>query len=209
MQLSDGKVKADVAGNSPPPLLRRLFHAVGGSLPPLAGILLPLPHIAVILGVMAGGSLAGDLVRLRVSRLNRVFLRRLSPLLKREEDRRVTGATYLLIAAFLAFILFDPPVAVAVLLFLSLGDPAAALVGQRMPGPRFFGKSPVGTLAFIALSLLVVAVLAITGVAQYHWSFLAGAVAAGLVELLPLPVDDNLSIPLAAGAVIQFTPLLL
>ena len=186
-----------------PPLGRRLFHAVAGSLPPLAGILAPMPELVVILAVLAFGSLSLDLTRFRVSWLNRLFLRWLRLLLKSSEDRRITGATYLLVAAFLAFLLFDRPVAIAVLLFLSLGDPAAALVGRPMPGPRLFGKSPVGTLAFIGVSLLVGAALVVAGIAPFHWGLLAGAVVAGLVELAPLPGDDNLWVPLIAGAVMQ------
>ena len=186
-----------------PPLGRRLFHAVAGSLPPLAGIFAPMPELVIILAVLALGSLALDLTRFRVSWLNRLFLRWLRPLLKSSEDRRITGATYLLVAAFLSFLLFDQAVAVAVLLFLSLGDPAAALVGRPMPGPRLFGKSPVGTLAFIGVSLLVGAALVGAGIAPFHWGLLAGAVVAGLVELAPLPGDDNLWVPLIAGTVMQ------
>ena len=186
-----------------PPLGRRLFHAVAGSLPPLAGIFAPMPELVIILAVLALGSLSLDLTRFRVSWLNRLFLRWLRPLLKSSEDRRITGATYLLVAAFLSFLLFDQAVAIAVLLFLSLGDPAAALVGRPMPGPRLFGKSPVGTLAFIGVSLLVGAVLVVAGIAPFHWGLLAGAVVAGLVELAPLPGDDNLWVPLIAGAVMQ------
>ncbi len=196
-----------------PPPGRRLFHALAGSVIPLTGIFIPLPayqpEFVGILAVLAVSSLALDLARFRVSWLNRLFLRWLRPLLKSSEDRRVTGATYLLVAAFLSFLLFDQPVAVAVLLFLSLGDPAAALVGRPMPGPRLFGKSPVGTLAFVMVALLVLAALVGAGVTSWHWGYLAGAVAAGLAELLPLPGDDNLWVPLIAGAFIQYLPLLL
>ncbi len=162
-----------------------------------------MPDFVIVLGLLAASGLALDLARFRVSRLNRLFLSWLRHLLKSSEDRRVTGASYLLVATFLSFLLFDKPVAIAVLLFLSLGDPTAALVGRPMPGPRLFGKSPVGTLAFVVVSLLVSVALVRTGVAPFHWSFLAGAVAAGLVELMPLPMDDNLSVPLVAGAIMQ------
>ena len=191
-----------------PPLPRRIFHAIAGSLPPLAALILPLSVVTLALGVLAAASLALDLARFRWPWLNRQFLQLLRPLLKSSEDRRITGATYLLIAALICFLAFDLPVAMAVLLFLSLGDPVAALVGGPMPGPRIFGKSPVGTLAFVVVSLLVVAALVATGEAPWHWRFVAGAVTAGLVELAPLPVDDNLSVPLIASAVIQYGPLL-
>ena len=109
----------------------------------------------------------------------------------------------MLMAALVAFLSFDQPVAVIALLFLSLGDPLAAVVGSRAPGFRVFGKSPVGTLGFVVVSLLVVLVLVATGYVPYHWGLVLGAVIAALVELAPLPVDDNLAIPLASGMAMQ------
>lgn len=156
--------------------------------------------MVVALGVMASAALALDVTRFRVPRLNRTYLRLLAPLLKRGEDRQVTGATYMLIAAFLVFLLLERHQAVACLLFLSLGDPVAALVGRRMPGPRIFGKSPGGTLAFVAVAAAVAGVLVGSGVADWHWGLLVGGVIAALVELMPLKLDDNLTIPIISGA---------
>ena len=192
--------------NGGPRWPRRLFHALGGSAIPIAAIFFPVPLIIAATGVLAAGSLALDLMRFRIPLLNRLFVHWLRLLLKREEAGRVTGATYLLIAACLCFLVFDEPVAIAVLLFLALGDPVAALVGRRMPGVRFFGKSPIGTLAFIGMSMLVMWVLVTAGVAELQWALLAAAVVAGLVELAPIPLDDNLTVPLISGAVAQYLP---
>ena len=141
-----------------------------------------------------------DLTRFRVSWVNRQFLRWLAPLLKHDEGHRFTGATYLVVGGLFSFLFFGPEVAVPVLLFLSLGDPSAALVGRRMPGPSVRGKSPGGTAAFIAVSLVVVAVLVGSDAIDYHWGLWVGAGIAGLVELASVPPDDNVSIPLLAGA---------
>ena len=155
------------------------------------------------MGILALISLGLDLMRFRIAGLNQLFLRWLAPLLKHDEDRKITGASYMLAAALIAFLVFDRQVAVLALFFLALGDPAAALVGSRMPGPRLLGKSPGGTAAFGAVSMLVVLALSLTGVIDYHWGMLVGVVVAALVELAPLPVDDNLTIPLASGAAMQ------
>ena len=191
-----------------PPWQRRLFHASVGSAIPVVAWFVPDPFPAFLVGVLALASLALDLIRFRVPRLNLLFLSWLRPLLKQEEDRRITGATFLLIAACLCFLFFDKHIAVAVLLFLSLGDPAAALVGGAVRGPRLFGKSPVGTLTFILVSLGVLAILAALGVTHFGAVLVAAAVVAGLVELAPLPADDNLTVPLVAGAFAQYLPLL-
>ena len=191
-----------------PPWPRRLFHAAVGTAIPVIAYFLPDPLPVLLIGLLAAGSLTLDLVRLRIAWLNRLFLYWLSLLLKKEEEARITGATYLLIAACISFLIFDKEIAIAVLLFLSLGDPAAALIGRPIPGPRILGKSPVGTVAFVGVSLLVIAVLITTGVLQFHWVLVAAAVVAGLVELAPLPLDDNLTVPLIAGACAQYLPLL-
>ncbi len=72
-----------------------------------------------------------------------------------------------------------------------------------MPGPRLLGKSPGGTAAFAGVSRLVVLALSLTGGVDYHWGMLVGGLVAALVELAPLPLDDNLTIPLASGAAMQ------
>ena len=187
----------------PPPVWRRLFHLTAGSAIPVAGLLIPsqlfIPALAALLGI----ALAVEAARLMLEPLNRVLLCLFSPLLKQQENRQLTGSTYMLISALAVFLLFDTRIAAAAMLFLSLGDPAAALVGTRLRGPRFFGKSPVGTAAFVVVSLGVCAVLVSAGVVPFHWGLLAGAVVAGIVELLPIPLDDNLTIPLASGAVMR------
>lgn len=167
-------------------------------------MLLPESGIVLALAVLAGTSLAIDLVRFRLPLLNDCFIRCLAPLLKHDEGHRFTGATFLIVGALFCFLCFGTQVAVPALLFLSLGDPAAALVGRRLPGPRIFGKSPGGTLVFVVVSLTVVAVLASSNSIDYHWGLWVGAVLAGLVELASVPPDDNLSIPLTAGAAMHF-----
>ena len=182
-----------------PPVPRRFFHIAAGSTIPIAGIFLPESVMVAGLGIVSAGGLGMEIARFKVEWLNQCLVRWLAPLLKADEDRRITGATYMVIAGLIAFLLFDTVVAVSAMLFLALGDPAAALVGRRTPDPRLFGKSPDGTIAFLVVSLLIVAVLVDSGRFPYHWALLVGGAVAALVELAPVPPDDNLTIPLAAG----------
>ena len=190
-------------GSPPPPVWRRAFHILAGSAIPVTGLFAPLGYFIPALTVLVGLAIVVELARFRSGWLNQRLVGLFSPLLKAEEDRRVTGATFMIIAGLAAFLVFDRHVAAAAMLFLSLGDPVAALVGARLPGPRIFGKSPGGTAAFAAVSLGVCAVLVGTGVSPFGWGLIVGAVAAALVELLPGPVDDNLTIPLVSGGVMH------
>ena len=77
--------------------------------------------------------------------------------------------------------------------------PAAALIGQRMPGPRIRGKSPIGTAAFAAAGATAAAILIAAGAIPHHWSLWPAAAIAALTELATIPPDDNLAIPLITG----------
>ena len=186
---------------APPPVWRRLFHLGVGSSIPIVAIFSSGAVMVGLMAALAGMALVMEAARFRLPSLNQWLLRRLRPLLKQAEDHRVTGASYIAVSALVCFLAFDKPIAITALFFLSLGDPAAALVGSRMRGVRFFGKSPGGTLAFAAVSLAMVGVLSAVGVVPFHWGLLVGAVVAAIVELGPSVVDDNLTIPLISGAV--------
>lgn len=156
----------------------------------------------LLLGGGALLSLALDAARPRVGPLNRLFLRLWGPILKESEAAEITGATWFLIAAFFAFYFYGPQTAIPALLFVAVGDPAAALVGARSPGPRFWGKSPVGATAFIAAALAMWAIFVAAGLGGWSWAIVIAVVVAAAVEIAPIPLDDNLTVPLIAGAVL-------
>ena len=194
-----GGERRAVQGGPPPPVWRRLFHIVAGSSIPLAAIWVPETAMIWALAILASQALALDLIRFRVGWLNALFTSWLAPLLKQDEATRITGATYVLIAALIVYVLYGKEVAIPVMLFLSLGDPAAAIVGRSMPGPRILGKSPLGTAAFIGVGAGGIAVLVSANGIDHHWALWVGAGVAGVVELASIPPDDNLAIPLIAG----------
>ena len=71
----------------------------------------------------------------------------------------------------------------------------AALVGRAIGRVRIFGKTLEGSLACL-VSCLIIGWL----IPELTWQMtVVGALMATLIELLPIPLDDNLRIPLAAG----------
>jgi dolichol kinase len=139
-----------------------------------------------------------DMVRLHDRRVRRVFGRFLGGLIREHEQFNLLGSTYLLLAALLAVEVFSPPVAAAALGFTVLGDGFAAMVGKAYGRPRFFGKSLEGAAGGLAACLLWAIYLAAGGHLSWHVA-LTGALVASSVELLPIPLDDNLGITLFAG----------
>lgn len=181
------------------PVGRRVFHLVAASCTTLLALAIPEPAYMTLVGGGALLSLAVDVGRQRAGFFNRVYLGIFRSILKPSESADITGATYLLIAAFFAFYFFGIEVALPVLMFVAVGDPAAALIGPHCPGPRVWGKSPLGSVAFVAASAAVWAILVAVGVGVWSWAVALTAVVAAAVEFAPFPLDDNLTVPLMAG----------
>ncbi len=134
------------------------------------------------------------------------FYRTFGWLLRRHESdrtrKRLNGATYVLVAATLAVLLFPKFIAVTSFLILIISDLVAALVGRRFGKHPFFHKSIEGSIAFFISAFLIIAVL--PKIEYDPGEYLIGTLAAAagaLVEALPIDVDDNLSIPLTVGGV--------
>lgn len=128
----------------------------------------------------------------------------LGTIMRVEEKRLFTGATYVVISCLIMIFFFPKEIAITTLLFMSISDAAASLVGIRVGGPRFLGKSLAGSTAFF-----------VTAVAIALWQLpgkpligLVGAAVATVAEALslkwgPIKIDDNFAIPLAGGGMMM------
>ena len=198
---------------------RKSFHLSGLIIPALyaAGLVLTRDGEPIItrgsatllLGGITATYFIFEILRLFSSRANEFLVRRLRLLMRRGEVREVTGTGYYLLGACFTVALFDPPVAIAAILFLVVGDPAAAIVGKAIGRIRILqSKTVEGSFACLATCFLI-------GLAVFHqvgarWPDAArlavvGAIAAALVELLPLRINDNVTIPLISGLVLMLT----
>jgi dolichol kinase len=134
-----------------------------------------------------------------------------SNFLREHEKNGLIGSSYFIFGALLAIILFPKPVTIASLYILILCDAAAAIVGTSWGRTRIFDKSLEGSIAFVVSGIFVV-ILAMQdsplwGKSAMQSHFLWGVLAvlgAAVVELLPTGLDDNLTIPLVAGAIMMF-----
>lgn len=180
----------------------RWFGEIGRKAVHLVAILIPLCYYFLpenvgrrALIIMTGGVFLIDVIRLNQPRIRTFFFIFFGRLVRDHERYNLLGSTYLLLSSLICVYAFEKPVAVAALSFLILGDSTAALVGKSIGRVQIFGKTLEGSLACFAVCLLVGGVIP-----ELTWiQALAGAAMATLIELLPVPLDDNLRIPLAAG----------
>jgi len=142
-----------------------------------------------------------DLFKIHQPRLRTYFTRFFGRLIRQHEHVDITGSTYMIVSALLVTYLFEPPVAAAAYTFLIVGDTVAAIVGKAFGRTPLFGKSLEGFLGGFAASFLAAWLL----VPELPWApLLVAAFAGSVVEVLPIPVDDNFRIPLIAGLVLEW-----
>ncbi len=131
------------------------------------------------------------------SLFNRYFFGRV---LREQEMPTLMTSTYFLFSTILTILLFSKPIAIASILTLILADTAAALVGKAIGRTRLFDKTLEGSLAFLFISLLIVGLT--PGLNRF--AGVVAALGATVIELIPIPANDNLTIPLVAGALMSF-----
>ena len=146
-----------------------------------------------------------ELLRLTNQEVQRQFLTHFSSLLRTHEKQKITGTGYYLLSSLLSVLFFKKELAITCLSFLVLGDMFAAIIGTRFGRTKILpNKSLEGSLACFAVCLVIG--LFIARLFPEHLTpqiVTIGAFTATIVEMLPLGIDDNLTIPLISGLVMQ------
>ncbi len=152
----------------------------------------------IVLGGITFAALCTDLARSRVQWISTFFAQYFDSMLRDHElSGKLTGATWVMIGAVLTIFLFPKPIAITALVFMSLGDTVAGLIGKQFGRIKIGLKSLEGTLSGLAVCVLFVWLMPLVPLQVG----VMGAVTAMAVELLPIPIDDNLSIPLSSGTI--------
>ncbi|HKZ93431.1 MAG TPA: HAD-IB family phosphatase [Candidatus Bathyarchaeia archaeon] len=115
----------------------------------------------------------------------------------------VTAPIFFAFGIMLALLLFPVPVSYASIAIFALGDGFATIFGKTI-GTHVFpynkGKKVEGTVFGFIFALLGALVFV------NPLKAVVGAATAMIVETLPAPLNDNLTMPLAAGLVVLFLP---
>ena len=152
-------------------------------------ILVPLTVFAIVIEYLRGHSVI-------IKKIFDNFL--ISMLRLHEMDGKYTGATWLFIGSTLTVAIFPKEIAVISLIYMCIGDTVAGLVGRKFGKMKFYDKTIEGSLAGLIVCLLsgYLVQLSLPLIVVF-----SGAFAAMFIELLPISIDDNISVPLFAGTI--------
>jgi len=186
-------------------LRRRKFYRIG------AGIVFPIVYyfspnkiiVEMLLLYLLGIMTTLEAMRYISPNLWRTVAEHSKGILKVRQGM-ITGTTALLIANIIVIAFFNKQVAIVSLVYMLFGDTASAIVGTKYGKVKMGNKSLEGSLAFfITVMVLALIFYRWTGI-RIHLVILSfGAIAATIIEALPIEINDNLTVPLAAAIVMQ------
>jgi len=191
--------------------LRKTWHVLGGMAMALGYEVLGITHWEAV--VISGGIftffLSMEMGRRYSPLLNDLLIRFWGPFMRKHEVNQRSGMFYFSAGAVFITTIFAKPIVILSLLYLSLGDPFASFLGiifKHISSMRLrSGKSLVGTLGMFLLCISVTYYfLTNAGLKQEEtiWIATISAITASIAELLcpnPLPLDDNLVIPVTSA----------
>jgi dolichol kinase len=182
---------------------RPLFHVLSGLGLAVFIVLSPRDAGLIGIGALLLICIVVESLRLVLPVCNRLFLAWVGPLLKETEVGRPTGVGYFLAGAWIVLLVFKQEIAVAALVILAVGDPAAAVVGRRWGRTRIGKKSLEGSFGFFLAAMGTGWLLQGLWPGLPYSLFAVGVLAGTVVEFLPLRVDDNLVLPVATGLAME------
>ena len=185
---------------------RRLFHLLNGVVTATAyALFFTHEQVVHVFGAIACIVYVLDRIRIAypeaVARhapwVNRTFVRA-------EEQVREAAMTPFAIAVLLTILAVPKLAALIAIYTLAIADPLAAIIGIRFGRRRLaHNRSLEGSLAFFAATVVIAALVLSWGTAASTLTIAAAAavigVAAAGCELLPLRIDDNLTIQILVG----------
>ena len=152
-------------------------------------ILLPITLLAFLI----------EYLRINSISVKNIFDKYLFSMLRNhEKSGKYTGATWVFISSTLSIGIFPKDIAIISLIYMSIGDTAAGLIGRKYGTIKIYNKTLEGALAGFIVCLIVGLMIDLN---LSKTLVVIGALSAAIIELMPISIDDNLRIPLFSGTV--------
>jgi dolichol kinase len=183
-------------------LARRFFH-MGNGFIIASAYLTTLAHQEMIhvLGIMASALYIAEQVRTKYPEISQKFNPITKFIMRAEEQLKESAMMPYAMGILFSIIAFPKFMALIGIYTLALADPMSAIIGIKYGKNRIVPhKSLEGSAAFFSLTFLVcIAMLSISSGGFSLIVFLASVIISTIVsafEMIPLRIDDNLTIPL-------------
>ena len=166
----------------------------------------PKKYVVLSVAIAFAVVLTLDLIRLTKPAANDVVRKIFKPfaifmryIAKREELKDLSGTSYSLMGCLIIVALIPKVVGITAILFNIFGDLFATIVGKTIGKVKITkDKTLEGSLACF-ISMMVVVLWSHSRLSLPWFAGFVGAIAGTLIELVPLKINDNLTIPILSG----------
>ena len=147
-----------------------------------------------------------EVARVRSKAISKLIYKLFGPIMRAEEKPAIgspvviNGASWVILSATLLTIIFPVYIACASLSMFMLGDAAAALVGRKF-GKVHWLKSPKTIEGSIAFFVVAGVTLILFNILPWYVALIVSSTAM-VLEVIPLPFNDNVRVPILTGFLI-------
>ena len=181
---------------------RKIFHLLSAIFV-IPTLILPDPWRKILFILLFLLVLTVDTLRMNNRSFRHIFMLFFKDMLKKEELRLYSGATFLFFSLMIINLFFSREVAAFSLMLLTISDPLASIMGIYMK-PRIKimdNKTLWGLIGFLVGGTIVAMLFN-----NLSWkSKIIAVVTGAVVELFAMGIDDNLLIPLSSAIALQLT----
>ncbi len=153
-----------------------------------------------VIGIVSLCFIALDIFRFLHKRTNILLTEKTTAIFRKGEEKKFSTMTIFLISTFIIVVFFDFEIAITSLILLVFGDMFSKIFGLAYGRHKIFEKTLEGTLAYFG-SVIISGYILYTALDVPLLLLISGGIAAPLIELLPIGVDDNFTVPIISGAV--------
>lgn len=180
-------------------IFRKSIHASGFFVPLLA-LLFGLPLVVLLICSVIVVYTVSEFARIRGKNMPLISTITRHAASQSELCEFTLAPLYFAFGILLTLLIFPTPANSAAIAIFALGDSTASLIGgalSKKPLPFNRGKTLEGSVAGFLFGFLAGSVFVAP------WIALVGAAVAMTIEYLPLPLNDNLLMPLCTGLVLM------
>lgn len=154
----------------------------------------------LIIGIVSLCFITLDIFRFLHKKTNVLLTEKIKAIFRKGEEKRFSSMTIFLISTFIIVLFFEIEIAITALIFLIFGDMFGKIFGLAYGRHKIFEKTLEGTLAYLG-SVIIIGFILFTSLDIALIVLIAGGIAAPLIELLPIGINDNFTVPIISGAV--------
>lgn len=174
---------------------RKLIHFCSGIIPVLVfvyGKEIVLPKLLIFTFLF----LSIDFLKSKINWISKSYSFFFKSISRENEIKNITGATWFLLGDLISLYLFPERIAIFSMLLLSVSDTVAALIGRLYGKTKIFIKSLEGSFAFCISGFLVSIIFTEIPILIK----ILTVIFATAIEIIPIKLNDNLTIPVLSGA---------